>query len=313
MTSNNDGFNKKIDEIISEMANERVFDIFVENNESKSLGLKLSTGIIESVEFNDKDIPMKISDSFLKILQDFVIKGKIKLVEYANEYQTSGRQFYSFLYDIVALVNYLDELPKKFLTLTTIDGNADTLMHKRIQAEIALKYSKKGFDVDLEVKNKKGKQVDLIIDSIEVEIKTIISPSENSKDSCIKFANTVKDKFESAHEQFEDKGTLCVAPWSMVMNNILKEYYAGLYSTNLPDIIKDKSILILSGENAFEDYYLEFESDKIVSSTHFFGQNGYEYLNPMSYLDLFRRRGFLVSRKGNPKAMSKTGFYFKIN
>jgi len=316
MAKVNDEYTKmkeKIDKMIEEQDNERATDIFVTTKNNKEFGLNLTTNITESILIDDKQIPVKISNSAIEILQDFVSNEKSKLVDFANEYQTSGRQFYSFLYDVVALVKYLDDLPKEFLKLTKIKGKADSLMHSRIQAEVAATNYKNG-NVDLEIKNKKGKKMDLIIDDVETEIKTIISPSENNKEACIKFANTVKDKFEEAQEQFFDKGVLCIAPWSIITNNILKEYYAGLYSNKMPDIKKDKSILVLWGENAFEDYFLEFESNKIVTSTHFFANTGYDNLSQLAYLDMVTRRGFPVSRGGSLQDISKAGFfYFKMN
>jgi len=304
---------EKIMSMAKKADNERVTDIHVQTDSKEELKLILSTGLAESIIFNEKEMSVNFSNSALNILTEFVRKEKPHLIKYANEYQIVGRQFCSFLYDLVALAKYLDELPEKFLKLLKIDGGADTLMHKRIQAEIAVKYAKKGFDVDLELKNKKGKKMDLIINSVETEIKTIISPSENNKDSCIKFANKISEKYNEAQIQFETKGTLCIAPWSIVMSNILKEYYAGLYSTELPNIEKDKSILIISGETAFEDYYLEFDSNKIINSVHFFADKGFDHTHPMAYLEYVRRRGFPTSRGGTLENLSKTGmFYFKV-
>jgi len=304
---------EKIMSMSKELDNERVTDIFVQTDSKNELKLLLSTGLTESIVFNEKEMTVELSNSAMTILTNFVKKEKVDLIRYANEYQIAGRQFYSFLYDLVALVKYLDELPEKFLKLLKIEGGADTFMHKKIQAEMAVKYIKQGLDVDLEIKNKKGKKMDLIINSVETEIKTIISPSENSKESCIKFANKISEKYNEAQVQFETKGVFCVAPWSIVINNILKEYYAGLYSTELPKIKKDKSILIISGERAFEDYYLEFDSDKILDSIHFFANVGFEHTHPMSYLEYVRRWGFPSSRSGTPKDFAKTGmFYFKV-
>lgn len=304
---------EKIMNMKKESENERVTDILILTDNIQELKLVLSTRLTESVIFNQKEMSVKISDSSFKILTDFVRKEKKHLINFANEYQITGRQFYSFLYDIVSLVIYLDELPEKFLKLLKIEGGADTLMHKRIQAEIAAKYVRKGLEVDVEIKNNKGKKMDLIIDSIETEIKTIISSSENSKKSCKKFSNKITEKYNESQVQFETKGVLCVAPWSVVMNNILKEYYAGLYSTSLPDIKKDKSILVISGELAFEDYYLEFDADKINSSIHFFADTGFDHTHPMAYLEYVRRKGFPTSRGGKLQDISKTGmFYFRM-
>ena len=304
---------EKIMNMKKEVDNERVTDIFIQTDSKNELKLVLSTGLTESVVFNEKEMAVELSNSAMTILTNFVKKEKSHLIKYANEYQIAGRQFYNFLYDLVALVKYLDELPQKFLKLLKIEGSADTFMHKRIQAEMAVKYIKKGLDVDLEIKNKKGKKMDLIINSVETEIKTIISPSENSKDSCTKFANKISEKYNEAQVQFETKGILCVAPWSLVMNNILKEYYAGLYSTELPEIKKDKSVLIISGERAFEDYCLEFDSNKIIDSVNFFANIGVEHTHPMAYLEYIMRWGFPSSRGGTPRDFSKTGmFYFKV-
>jgi len=154
--------------------------------------------------------------------------------------------------------------------------------------------------------------MDLLIDSNELEVKTIISSSENSKESVQKFANTVKDKFEYAQGQFQDKGILAIAPWSVVINNISKEYYAGMYSFNIPDLTLDKTILVISGETAFQDYYGEFPTNQIVTSTHFFGNTGFDYVHPMSYLESVRRKGFPVSRGGSPQDLANAGlFYFQ--
>jgi len=135
--------------MIEEQDNERATDIFVTTKNKKEFGLNLTTNNTESILLDDKQIPVKISSSAIEILQNFVSNEKSKLVDFANEYQTSGRQFYSFLYDVVALVKYLDDLPDKFLKLTKIKGKADSLMHSRIQAEIAATNYKNG-NVDLD-------------------------------------------------------------------------------------------------------------------------------------------------------------------
>ena len=102
---------------------------------------------------------------------------------------------------------------------------------------------------------------------------------------------------------------IAIVPWSIIMANVLKTYYQGLYTKTLPPFRGGKTILILEGETPFEDYYLELPSKDICNDIREFSESGYRRISSMSYLGSMRRKGFSVTRKGN----SVNGFGMTFN
>lgn len=280
----------------------------IEKNNDKEIELELDSNFTEFASLNDKQIPVNLTNSGFELLKEIVKQNNSALLDLANEYQTTGREFYSFLYDTVSLVWYLDKLPNKFRKLAENFTNVGDLMHNRLQAQIAYGYHISGHSVDLETPKSSGSKPDLNIDNVDTEIKTIISLGENDQKSFKDFARRLRTRHDEAIAQIEGDGMVFISLWSHVMNNIFKEYFTSRYSTSLPDIKKGNTVLVLEGINAFEDYFSIFQSNQICDEIDQFALSGYRFLNDFSHLGYFRRSGFPTGRSS-----SSTGVGITIN
>lgn len=305
---------KRIKENIKASEEEKVTKlIFNDKEETKKLSLELSSKITESSVLNDKKISVNLSQNAINLLKTMVTESNVQLISIANEYQKSGREFYSFLYDCVSLSWYLSNLPKKFERLIQNFSNAGDLMHNRVQAEIAFAYFKLGNSVDLEISTKKGSKPDLNLDGIDVEVKTIVSIGENTQESFKDFTRRLRTRHdEEALEQIDKNGMVFVSMWSHVMNNVLKEYFTGRYSSEIPILEKGKSVLVLEGKKALVDYYSVFDSKGFSSEIEEFALSGYKRISQMAYLGDMRRSGFPIERSGNASDVLNKGFVIKV-
>lgn len=295
-------------EFADKMDKERVVDIFTVNKKnSRQFGLKLTSGDSALIDFDNQFTPLSFSDSAFSILEDIIVKNKIILKDWANLYKEHHRDFDFFIYDLASHAYFLDKLPKKFQKLRTFDGSYENLLHDRVISQLAVQYQKQGCSIDYEVLNSKGKNPDLHVNSSDLEVKTIVSEGINHPDHFVRFSKSVRNRFQEACAQiYLEKDMIVIAPWSQIMLNTLKAYYRGMFSKTLPQFKEGKTILLLEGDDPFEDYYLEFPSNEICNSIREFSESGYKRVSAMSYLGSVRRKGFVITRSGN----ARQGFGF---
>ena len=265
----------------------------------KKLCLKLDDDSIQFLEFENI-----LNDSQTARFSQWISKNKNHLRDIANEYETNSRQFYHFMYDLLALWKSLDDIPQQYHTnlIETIDA-ADKLMHNRILAEITVQYIKKGLKVEIEPPNiLKSRKPDLGIDDTPVDVKTILTTATNDRESCSDFAHKLsKDIIEKeiSKSQLGKTGVFFIAPWSGIINSIFyvffhkmkiekKHNYSGaIYYDVIPPFKENQTVFVLTTQNAFENGYLVFDTKLVSKIIEDFVEQGYPMIgafDPLSYL-----------------------------
>ena len=256
-----------------------------------------------------------LEDSAIQFLHEFITQNKQSLLKIANSYEKMGRQFANFLYDLVLLFKTLPCLPNEFQVLVdNINSKSDNLMHNGIVANLALLYKNSNHVVNLEPTNQ-GSKPDLMIDNKFAEIKTILTPKENTKQSLESFATKMGDINSKARKQVGKEGIIFFSPWSGIINSLFYVFYYKMRKeqqhdfndcevfTHIPPVQEGKSIFIVTTPRAFRDYYLVFDSNWIVDAMRLFARSRYDLLNKtnsMGYLKIqpSARMGFPVGIAG---------------
>ena len=279
---------------------------------------------LKNDSYHYADITKILDNSSIHFLNEFIATHKQSLLQIANNYEERGRQFFNFLYDLVLLFKTLPHLPDEFqVLLNDLNNKSDNLMHNGVVANIALLYKNSGCIVNLEPMNQ-GSKPDLMIDGKFVEIKTILTPKENSKESLESFAKKMEDINSKARKQVGKKGMVFFSPWSGIINSLFYVFYYEMKKehihnfndcqvfTRIPPFQEGKSIFVVTTPQAFEDYYLVFDSDWIVDAMRLFARSRYLLLDKvsrMSYLKIqpSARVGFPIGTAGS------TGISFKVD
>jgi len=277
---------------------EKVQKIFVDKSPEQKLVLEMNTGAKEFAILNDRTKPINLEALGLSILEDVVIKEQQNLIQCANGYKCAGRDWYFFLYDLVALAWFLAKLSPRFDKLRKIVPNDTELLHNRIHAQLASHYQDLGYNPGFEKPNSKKRVPDLQIDGIDIEIKTILSPVQNTQESFIDFSKSFRNSHDNAVEQI-DSGVSIIGMWSQNMNNILKDYLRGQYSNTMPPIKKDTTVLVLEGNKVFEDYFASIPSNQAKDLIRKFAEIDYVRF-PYSHLGTSSRDGFPHGRQSAP-------------
>jgi len=290
---------------------ERVVDVFTSNdNNSRQFGVKLTSGDSEYIDFDKQFKPLDFPKNAFILLEELVTKNKKLLKDWANSYKENERDFYFFIYDLSSYVYFLDQLPPEFEKLKNLNGNYEDLLHDRVIAQLAVGYQKQNNAIDYEVNNSLDKDPDLHVNTHDLEVKSIVSKGINHPDHFVRFSKSIRNRFLDANKQiFLEHDMIAIVPWSIIMANVLKIYYQGLYAKDLPPFRGGKTILVLEGEIPFEDYYLEFPSTDICNDIREFSESGYKRISSLSYMGSMRRDGFAVTRTGN----SRAGFGMTFN
>ena len=277
---------------------EKVTKIWINKSSEQKLVLDLNSGAKEHAILVDKTKPINLNALGLSILESIITKEQQDLIQCANSYKCAGRDWYFFLYDLVALAWFLAKLSSRFDKLRKIVPTDTELLHNRIHAQLASHYQDLGYNPGFEKQNSKKRIPDLQIDGIDIEIKTILSPVQNMQKSFIEFSKSFRNSHDSALEQI-DSGVPIIGMWSQNMNNILKDYLRGQYSNTIPSIEKDTTILVLEGNKVFEDYYCKIPSNQAKDLIRRFAETDYVKYQ-YSYLGNISRAGFPHGRQSAP-------------
>ena len=260
--------------------------------------LKLENGDYQFIETSEI-----CNEKELLILKKWILKDSQTLLKIANSYEKYGRQFYHFMYDVISLTKCVSKLPKNYYDklIRTIKDEL-ILMHNRVQAETIVSYQELGHKVTIDPPTSNRGNPDLLIDGILSDVKTILIPAMNNQDSCIKFAEKLRNDIvekESEKEQIGAKGIFFIAPWSGILNSILLFFFdemrmaeQGVYKnvsfhTSIPPVRNNITILVLMNLNAFENNYLVFDTPTICDLLDQFAKKGYPQIRkkePLGYL-----------------------------
>jgi len=281
----------KLLEEIKKTENEKPIKIYLDDQKEQKLSVDLDSGNEEHVTLNDSTHPVGLTDSSLSILNDIVTNQQTRLLKCAVDYRQSGRDTYFFLYDLVSLCVYVEKLPERFNKLKKIASTENELLHNRIHAELGIGYQSQNKTLGFEKENTKQRIPDLHIDSLDVEIKTIISPVLTTDDR-ISFSKSFRNSHDSALSQIDDGGMIVIGMWSQRINNELRVYFGNSCSTTIPQVQHDKTVLVLEGDKIFEDYFVTLPSDQAQEIIRGFAESGYKKIDPMSYMSRMSRAGF---------------------
>lgn len=280
----------------------------------KKIFLKLAD---ESIQFIELD--GILSDLELNELRLWIRNKKTSLITIAKEYEANNRQYYHFMYDLIALWKTLREIPKKFHPnlIETIDAG-DKLMHNRILGEIASEYIKKGSTVEIEPGNvSNSSNPDLLIGNTIADVKTILTTVGNDRESCSDFAYKLSKDIinkEKTKGQIGKGGTFFIAPWSGIINSIFYTYFHKMkiegkhnfeeakYYDVIPPLRENSAVFVLTSKNAFENSYLVFDTKWVSNIIEDFVEQGYPTIRkfePLSYLFYSNiRKGFPLGIQG---------------
>lgn len=265
----------------------------------KKLNLKFDNG-----DFQFLDLSQILSDADLVVLNQWIIDKKQTLLKIANQYEQSGRQFYHFMYDLVALIKAVNRIPVEYRQniIEKSDSN-EILMHNRILAEIANAYLERGSIVKIEPPNRSGtRKPDLSIDGIIGDVKTILTNSVNDRESLSDFAHKLKKNIieeEIEKNQLGAEGIFFIAPWSGIIGSIFYTFFHQMkvdgihnftganYYHKIPKLSKNQTVFVITSPCAFENGYLVFDTKWVSDIIEDFVEQGYPMIGkyaPMSYL-----------------------------
>lgn len=286
-------------EEIKKTENEKPVKIYVDDQKEQKLIVDLDSGNKEHVTLNDSTYSIGLTDSSLSILNDIVTNQQTRLLKCVIDYRQSGRDTYFFLYDLVSLCFYVEKLPERFNKLKKIAPTDDELLHNRIHAELGVGYQSQNKTLGFEKGNTKQRVPDLHIDSLDVEIKTIINPVFTDGDR-ISFSKSFRNSHDSALSQINDGGMIVIGMWSQRINNELLAYFGNSCSTTIPQVQHDKTVLVLEGDKIFKDFFMTLPSDQAQEIIRGFAESGYKKIDPMSYGSRMSRAGFPHGRINKP-------------
>jgi len=277
----------------------RLINSQIISQQTHNLNLVFDNGDTQFIEldaiFNEQEIT---------ILKNWINKNENELLKISNEYDANRRQFYHFLYDLVALVKALEKIPSEYHTnLIDTVNSGDKLMHNRVLAEIAnTLFSSSSHIVKIEPNLKTWKKnPDLIIDGIKADVKTILTTATNDVDSLSDFAFKIsKDIIEPEKEknQLGKGGIFFISPWSPIINSLLYVFFHKMklegkhslneikYYNDLPSIKEGQTVFVLTVHQAFKNGFLVFDTRWVHED---FAQQGYpmiEKYDSLSYLAL---------------------------
>lgn len=290
----------------------------INSDPDKRINLELNGKIFRFV-----DLTEILSANSFSVLNQLITKNKNDLVEIANRYEEGGRQFYNFLYDLVAITKTLDGLPTEFQSLANVGNNSELLMHNRVLLELASKY-RSNHTIKLE-QNRGGTKPDLFIDENYVEVKTVLSPRTNDQQSFEEFAQKFEEVVNKARNQVGKDGVIFIALFSGIMNSLFYAFYYEMkiknihdfdgweISTTIPTIEKGKTIIVIPTTTAFVDYYLIFDTKTAISSVQLFAKSRHKIFEMtdriMDYMKIQPplRNGFPVGECGSGQISFSVG------
>lgn len=262
------------------------------------------------------------SENELKQISFILEKLGEKLLEFAEIYMKDDRKEVEFLHDIVALGKDISKLSSNANHLISI-GAASDLMHNRIVAQILATYKDMGCTVNEKptADVKWGPVHDFNIEGLKCDVKTIQSIGElehvitgglrltsKSNNSLI---NTITDDIEKAKVQVGSRGMIFIAPWAYHINGLFRTYFKDRLLLYPPPPSPGLTILILTSERAFEDYYVSFETVSVITK---FRQilESIQLTGVTNVAAIPIRRGLTMNFGTAARPGSSAGYIFKI-
>lgn len=245
-----------------------------------------------------------------------------KLLDFAESYMKDDRKEVEFLHDIVALSKDISKLSSQANHLISI-GAASDLMHNRIVAQLLAIYKDMGCSVnERPTADVNGGPVhDFNIEGLKCDVKTIQSIGDleyvatgglrlTSKSNS-SLSSRIYDDVHKAIGQVGDKGMIFIAPWSYRINGLLRSYFSDKLLLYPPPPTPGLTVLILTSEKAFEDYYIAFQTERVTSEM----QQVLEkiQLTGVTQVGMIPiRKGLTMRASTASRPGSSAGFFFKM-
>ncbi len=287
---------------IDNQINKRVQDIDLCKSPN-SLRLKLAENEYELFNFDDKLVKITFNENYYKLLENLIAKYKNELIKLANLYQEKNRDFSAFLYDLIVLVYFVNELSDEFQRLLEKDElqSEGDLMHNRILVQTAFNLNK-NHNVKLNKKSKKSPSPDLTVDNFTVDIKTIVGRYNWTSEDVSKLIRTIDEKYSKAMGQTKN-GVVFISFWSKNMNNLFRDYFYGQHKTSMYQLENNSCYFVLDGIQALQDFYTSkhvYDLRNNLPDCNLI--RNYNPMNSPSPYGMFQigRKGFPISKIGSP-------------
>jgi len=219
------------------------------------LRLEITDNEYYAFDFNCERVKMVFNLSYYNLLKNLINNRKKELINLANLYWKNGRDFQTFLYDLIVLIYFVNKLPtvfQKLLQQGELQSEGD-LMHNRILAQIAYTF-KKNHKVILITKCKECPTSDLKIDNFLVDVKVLTGRVSWTTKDVQKLILKIKDKYKKGMVQTEN-GIVFMAFWSKNMNNLFRDYFVKQFQTSPYELENNNCYFVLDGFDALDDFY----------------------------------------------------------
>ena len=293
---------EKLRKHIDNQINKRVQDIDL-NKSPYSLRLKLAEKEFEQFDFDSELVKIPFNANYYKLLENLIDKYTNELIKLANLYQEKNRDFGTFLYDLIILVYFVNELSDEFQRLLEKDEfqSEGDLLHNRILTQTAFNLNK-NYDVTLNKKSKNSPSPDLTVDDFIVEIKTIVGRYNWTKEDVSKLVTKIDEKYSEAMTQTSN-GLVFISFWSKNMNNLFRDYFYGQHETTIYSIENNSCYFVLDGMEPLQDFYTSkyvFDLRNNLPDCNLI--RNYNPMNSPSPYGMFQigRKGFPISKSGPP-------------
>jgi hypothetical protein len=265
-----------------------------------------------------------IDEATISIIKKSLTIWGEKLSTFADKYIEDQRQEIELFNDIVTLSRCLSSLPDELSSILKL-GTATDLLHNRIMAQIMHEYHALGFQITLPPHKNTGQKIhDFNVfgynSTYKCEVKTIqrfgeiehrpLGGCRLTEQSHKSFISGIRDDFEDAMKIGEN-GITIVAPWSYRINALLRKYFDRQLLPFPPIPSPNTTILIVTSNHVFQDYYISFPSDRASSILENALSNIQVYgISPLVQVPI--REGLTIRMTTAPKAGSSVGYSFSL-
>lgn len=263
-----------------------------------------------------------IDDKTIEMVRRSVSIWGDKINQFAEKYLKDDRKEIELFNDIVTLAKCLSTLPDECLSLIKSSG-ATYLLHNRIMAQIMSEYSSIGFHLRPTSNKHTGPKIHdfdaLGYNTVyKCEVKTIQSIGELEHRSLGGYRLTdasyksvisaIRDDLEDA-EKGGNTDVIVIAPWSYRINALLRVYFKRELLLFPPLPSSNLTILILTSDHVFEDYYVSLPSDHALSML----ETALSYIQVFGIWPLIQvpvREGLTIQASTAPRVGSVAGYSF---
>lgn len=219
-----------------------------------------------------------IDDENIEMIRKSLTVWGDRIDKFVEQYLKDDRKEIELFNDIVTLARCLSQLPSDHQSILKF-GAATDLLHNRIMAQIIYEYHNLGFHIKLTSTKNTGQKIHDFDASIcnvtyKCEVKTVQSIGElehrpeggyRLTDSSYKtIISKMRDHLEDAKKN-GNTDVVIIAPWSYRINALLSEYFKKELLVYPPPPYPNITILVLTSDHVFEDYYVSFPTKLFLS------------------------------------------------